>query len=503
MSFDYTNEVKKLRETFATRKTFDVEWRIKQLKRLEAMVVENQPLIEEALRKDLGWSKETTALSETDMMLTEVRYTLEHLKEWAKPQPAATPLLLKPSTSYLVKEPLGVILVISPWNFPVHLAINPVIDALAAGNCVVLKPSEVSVHSSHLLATLVPRYLDSTVVTVIEGGVDETTALLKQRFDHIVYTGNGRVAKFVMRAAAEHLTPVTLELGGKNPCIVDKDANLEVTARRLVWGKFMNCGQLCITADYVIAHPAIERELISKVQKYIKEFYGADVKKSKDYPRIINVGHVRRLKALIEEKGQFELVSGGEVDESDRYIAPTILRDVNPKAKVIVDGEIFGPILPIISSSLFPPEKFLDSAIAFALQFPKPLAAYLFSSNTASQEQFTTQLPFGGGCINDIVIHGATPHLPFGGVGESGIGAYHGKVGFERFSHLKGILNSTTFFDPSLRYPPYTARGIKILNTMKSFNPQKLLFPLAIVLAVTLAFFAPAEYSFAQYFSKK
>jgi len=490
MSISYANEVQRLRDTFATRKTFQVEWREQQLRRVQAMVRENEPKIAEALSKDLGWSKEATILQEIDMILPEVKYALDNIREWVKSEPAVTPLILKPSTSYVLKEPLGVVLVISPWNYPIHLAINPLIGALAAGNCVVIKPSEITSNCSTLLAKLIPKYLDPSAVTVIEGGVPETTALLKENFDHIIYTGNGKVGRIVLTAAAVHLTPVTLELGGKNPVIVDKDANLDVAARRIIWAKFMNCGQTCTTADYIIAHRDIERELIKKLEKCLTEFYGPDTRRSKDYSRIINQQHCRRLQALLDDDHNYELVCGGVVEEDECYFAPTIVRNVSETSKLMQD-EIFGPILPILRCSLFPPGQFIDSAIQFIQKKPKPLAAYVFSGNKRTQTRVVQEVSCGGACINDVLTHSVTPNLPFGGVGESGMGSYHGKGGFDTFSHHKSILHAGTLVDPSLRYPPYSERKVYWLNVMKSINPKIFLMPAAIVLSVLLAFLNP------------
>jgi len=272
---------------------------------------------------------------------------------------------------------------------------------------------------------------------------------------------------------------------------VDKDANLDVTARRLVWGKFINCGQTCISADYVIVHPKVEEALIAKMKEAMKKFYGPDPKKSPDYSRIVNVNHLRRLKGLLED-GKFEVVTGGEIDEAERYFAPTIVRDVKQDSKLMED-EIFGPIMPILSQSLFNPDQFLDSAIKFIKKLPKPLGGYIFTGSSATAKKFTEEVPFGGGCINDLILHGATPNLPFGGVGESGIGSYHGKAGFERLSHHKSILHNTTMVDPFLRYPPYTARGVHLMNTLKKLDPSVLLLPAVILAGVVLAYFAPEK----------
>jgi aldehyde dehydrogenase (NAD+) len=320
------------------------------------------------------------------------------------------------------------------------------VGALAAGNAAVLKPSEVAAHTSHALARLVPRFLDPDAVAVVEGGVPETTALLDERWDHIFYTGNGRVGRLVMAAAAKHLTPVTLELGGKSPCLVDDDVDLELTARRIAWGKFLNCGQTCVAPDYVLVHRAREQELVDGIAASVRTFYGEDPQKSPDLARIVNEQHVDRLAKLLESG---TAAIGGQVDRADRYVAPTILRNVSPDSPVMQE-EIFGPILPVL------PVADMEEAIAFVNARPKPLALYVFTNRKTVEDAVIARTSAGGVTVNAAIWHLGNPNLPFGGVGESGMGAYHGKHGFDAMSHWKPVLRKSWRMDPSIGYPPYT-----------------------------------------------
>jgi aldehyde dehydrogenase (NAD+) len=351
-----------------------------------------------------------------------------------------------------------VVLVISPWNFPIDLSLVPLAGAIAAGNCAILKPSEVSVHTSELLAQLLAEALDQDCVRVVEGAVEETTALLAQRFDHIFYTGNGAVGRIVLRAAAEHLTPVTLELGGKSPVIVDKDCNLEVTARRIIWGKFLNCGQVCIAPDYLLVHEDIHSALSAKLAETIVEFYGEDPQKSPDYSRIINQHHHRRLMRLMNESGA-TIHQGGQADEQDHYIAPTILTDVSPDSSLMQE-EIFGPLLPVLSVGD------IDEAIAFVNARPKPLALYYFGKNSTNRDAVLRRTSSGGAAVNQVIFQFMGPHLPFGGVGASGMGQYHGRHSIDTFSHKKSVLDRPTFLDPHLAYPPLTPGKLKWLKRL-------------------------------------
>jgi aldehyde dehydrogenase (NAD+) len=438
--------VARLRAGFASGRTRPAEWRLAQLDRLRALLTENRDALVRALEADLRKPDPEGWLTDVGFTLGDLDVARKQLRRWMKPRRVATPLKLQPGRSWLQPEPLGVVLVIAPWNYPVQLALAPLAAAIAAGNCALIKPSEVTPHVSAVLAELVPRYLDPDCVAIVEGGVAETQALLAERWDHIFYTGNGRVARIVMAAAARHLTPVTLELGGKSPCLVDEDVDLDVTARRIVWGKFLNCGQTCVAPDYVLVHEARERELVERMAHWVHEFYGDLPQQSPDLARIVNEQHVDRLAKLLESGTP---VIGGQVDRADRWVAPTILRDVPPDAPVMQE-EIFGPILPVLKV------RDLDEAIAFVNARPKPLALYVFSRRQAVQDAVVERTSAGGVCVNAVLWHIGNEHLPFGGVGESGMGAYHGRHGFEAMSHLKPVLKKSTKADPKIGYPPYT-----------------------------------------------
>jgi aldehyde dehydrogenase (NAD+) len=443
--------VARLRRAYESGITRSVDWREGQLRQLLRLIDENGDAIEEALREDLGKCRFESFVGETGFVKAELKYALKHLRRWVKPEKAKTPLPVQPGKARIHSEPLGVILIIAPWNYPFHLALGPLVPAIAAGNAAIVKPSEVAPATSALIARLLPKYLDRDVVAVVEGGVSETTTLLAQKFDHIFYTGNGAVARIVMRAAAEHLTPVTLELGGKSPCIVDENVDLDVAARRIVWGKFFNAGQTCVAPDYVLVHERMEQRLLDKLRDTIHDFYGDDPRQSRDYARIVNERHHARLSKLMSSG---KLVAGGEADAAERYIAPTVLSDVSPDAPVMQE-EIFGPILPVLRVAS------LEAAIDFVKRREKPLALYVFTSDKKQAERVLEQTSSGGACINDCISQLAPPELPFGGVGASGIGAYHGKAGFDTLSHKKSVLERATQIDPTLRYPPYVAQKLK------------------------------------------
>ena len=438
--------VERLRARFDSDATRELSWRRDQLRGLMAMVDENEARIVEALGADLGKPPLEAAMAEVRFTRSEAAAALDQLGRWTRPEHVGETLMTWPGRSAIVREPFGVALIIAPWNYPFTLVMSPLIGALAAGNCVLVKPSEVSAHTSAVLADLLPKYLDSEAVAVVEGGVAETTEVLRQRFDHIFYTGNGVVARIVMRAAAEHLTPITLELGGKSPCIVDGTAKLEQAARRICWGKYYNAGQTCVAPDYILATRDVHDQLIERLAATLRTFYGEDAKASADYGRIINERHHRRLVELLE--GQ-TVVCGGDHDEATRYIAPTVLSGVDP-ASAVMQEEIFGPILPVLAVDD------VDAAIEFVRARPKPLALYLFSKDRSAQERVLRRTSSGGAVLNHVWLHLANSALPFGGVGESGMGASHGRHGFETFSHRKAVLDKATWIDPWLMYPPYT-----------------------------------------------
>ena len=434
-----------LRASFVAGRTRPASWRREQLDRLHAMIVEREGIFLEALREDLGKPVFEAWLGEIGFLANEASSAQKHLRAWMQPERVTTPLAVQPGKSRIEREPLGVALIIAPWNYPLQLALSPLIGAIAAGNCAIIKPSELAPMTAAAMAEWVPKYLDTEAVRVIEGGAEETQVLLRQRFDYIFYTGGGRVGRIVMRAAAEHLTPVTLELGGKSPCLVDASVDLAVAARRIAWGKFFNAGQTCVCPDYVLAHRDVAEALLARLEQTIRTFYGDDPKKSPDYGRIINDRHFDRLAGLL---GAGQIVTGGIMDANQRYLAPTVIAKVPPGAAVMED-EIFGPILPVIEVDS------MDAAIRFVNDRPKPLALYVFSSNKATADRVLSQTSSGGACVNDVVAHLGVPDLPFGGVGESGMGAYHGRASFEAFSHRKAVLRKGTRVDPALRYPPY------------------------------------------------
>jgi aldehyde dehydrogenase (NAD+) len=446
--------VSKLRDAFDSGRSRSIEWRREQLRRLKTMLEEGEGELLDALAADLGKPRLEGWATDVGIVIAEIEYALRHLAGWMKPERAWTPLAQRPGRATIQREPVGVALVIAPWNYPVHLLLLPMVGALAAGNCVVGKPSEVTANTSSVLARLVPHYLDTNCVAIIEGGVPETQALLAERFDHIFYTGNGRVGRVVMEAAAKHLTPVTLELGGKSPVIVDADAKLDVAARRIAFGKFLNAGQTCVAPDYVLASRARVDELVDRIGESIRDFYGADPAASADYARIVNDAHFRRLEGLLSSG---TAAVGGETNAGERYIAPTVLRDVTPDSPVMAE-EIFGPILPVL------PVTDVAEAIRFVNERDRPLALYVFSESRTAQERVLAETTSGGACVNATVMHVAVPELPFGGVGASGFGAYHGKASFDVFSHKKSVLTKPTRPDPKITYPPYTKLKERIIR---------------------------------------
>jgi len=451
---EISDSIAALRATFDARKTRPEQWRRGQLQRLQAMVEDNESDIHEALHADLGKSGFESRMTETGTVLSEIKHTLAHLKKWMRPKKVSTPLSNQPGHSRIVSEPLGVVLIIAPWNYPVNLILTPLIGAIAAGNCAALKPSEVSSHTSELLARLIPAYMDPDAIQVFVGGAETSTELLEQRFDHIFFTGSEAIGKIVMTAAAKHLTPVTLELGGKSPCIIHDDCDLEVAARRVVWGKFLNAGQTCIAPDYILVQESVRDAFIARLKASIREFFGDDPSTSPDYPRLVNERHFDRVAGLISGG---EIALGGETDKASKYIAPTVLTGVDADAAVMRE-EIFGPVLPVVTYGA------IEEAITFINARPKPLALYLFAKSSQTQDEVIEATSSGGACINDVVMHLAVPDLPFGGVGASGMGAYHGRTSFDAFSHAKSVLTKSNYLDVPLRYPPYTDTKLRWLK---------------------------------------
>lgn len=424
--------VARLRAAFRTGRTQPVEWRTAQLRRLREMLTDNGPELAAALHADLGKSAAEAHRTEIGFTVREIDHTLGHLTEWLRPQPAPVPEHLgADARAWTQYDPLGVVLVIAPWNYPAQLLLAPLVGALAAGNAVVAKPSELAPATSAALARLLPAYLDTDAVAVVEGGIPETTALLAERFDHIFYTGNGTVGRIVMRAAAEHLTPVTLELGGKSPAFVDRGTDLDVVADRLVRGKFLNAGQTCVAPDYVLTDPETAAALEPALARAVEAVYGPDPAASPAYSRIVNERHFDRLVGLLDSG---RVVVGGGSDRTAKYIAPTVLADVDPEAPVMRE-EIFGPLLPIVTVAG------PDEAIAFVNDRDKPLALYVFSESGETRARFAAETSSGALGYGLPLAHLTVSDLPFGGVGESGMGSYHGRYSIETFSHRKALLD--------------------------------------------------------------
>ena len=435
----------------------DFAWRKSQLEGMRRMLDERESDFVEALRADLGKHPVESELTEIGFVLTEIGHALRHLKKWMRPRRFRTPLALAPATAKLLPEPLGHVLIISPWNYPLQLCLAPMIGALAAGNSVTLKPSELAPATSAALARWIPEYLDTERVYVIEGGIPETTALLEQPWDHIFYTGNETVARIIATAAAKHLSPTTFELGGKSPTFVDATGDLRAAANRITWSKFVNAGQTCVAPDYVLVTADARERLLTELAASITRMFGSDPSESDSYGRIVNDRHFVRLTAMMSGK---KPVVGGTSDEKSRYIAPSILTDVTPE-DVLMQEEIFGPILPVLTVAD------ATEAIAFVNARPKPLALYVYSADKRVRRAFERETSSGALDVNVGLVHMSVPDLPFGGVGASGSGAYHGKVSFDRFSHLKPVVSKPLALDTlALIYPPYTANKAKLAKSL-------------------------------------
>lgn len=432
------------RTYFFSQQTKDYSFRKKQLKRLKQMLKQNEKAIYHALKQDLNKSSYEALTTELGILYLEIDFAIKHLKDWMKPEKVPTPITHKGSESYILKEPYGVVLIIAPWNYPLQLSLAPAIGAIAAGNTVILKPSEYSPHVSVLLKELVSHYFPSHYFAVIEGDQTTTQQLLNEQFDYIFFTGSTHVGKIIMEKASQFLTPVTLELGGKSPAIVDQDAHLQLAAKRMIWGKFTNAGQTCVAPDYVYVHEKIKKKFIKQLIKYIRSFYGKQPLENQDFVRMITEKHFNRLTGLL--KNRKHIIHGGHYNQAQLKIEPTLLDDVTWDDPVMQE-EIFGPILPILTFSN------MGDVISAIQSKDKPLAVYYFGENKKNEQRVLEQLSFGGGCINDTLYHLANPHLPFGGVGASGLGHYHGAYSFETFTHKKSILKQTTRFDLPFRYP--------------------------------------------------
>jgi len=438
---------KSLRATFDSGRTRPLAWRQQQLAGLRRMMVEADTELTDALRQDLGRPSMEAFAADIGHTKAELRHLAKHVARWVKPKKVRVPMTVAPATGWVQPEPLGVALVIAPWNYPIQLLIEPLAAALAAGNCVLAKPSELAPACSAALARLLPRYVDPEAVIVVEGGVEETTALLGERWDHIFFTGSTAVGRVIAEAAAKHLTPTVLELGGKSPTYVHASADLDVAARRIAWGKFFNAGQTCIAPDYVLADRSIRDALVDKLAHQLESFYGPDPKGSASFGRIVNERHLERLERLLAD-GAGTIVTGGVVDRGERFVAPTITVDPRPDSPVMQE-EIFGPILPVLAVD--GPEE----AKAFVTTRAKPLALYVFAGDDAAIDSVVDGTSSGGVCINQTIMHLLPADLPFGGVGDSGMGAYHGKAGFDAFSHHKSVLRKPVKPDLKILYPPY------------------------------------------------
>lgn len=436
------------RQFFATGKTRPADYRREQLKKLADGIRRKEGAILAALKSDLNKSETEAFVAEMVFCLDEIAFTLKSLDAWMRPRKVPTPIVQAIGSSRIHSEPLGEVLIIGPWNYPFQLLICPLVGALSAGNCAMVKPSELAPATSRVTAELLREIFPENYVAVVEGGVEASTELLAERFDHIFFTGGTAVGKVVMAAAAKHLTPVTLELGGKSPCLVDKEADADVSARRITWGKFFNAGQTCVAPDYLLLPRGTKDSFLALMKKNLETFFGPDKIQSPDLGRIITERHYARLKSFLSDG---KVYAGGTFDDKQRFLAPTILTDVKWDDRVMQE-EIFGPILPVLEYDT------LDEAIQKINARPKPLAFYFFSSNAANQSRVVREIPFGGGCINDTLTHLSNPRLPFGGVGESGMGAYHGQYSFDTFSHRKSVFKKTFFPDPQLRYPPYAGK---------------------------------------------
>lgn len=454
------DSVQKLYTAFASGKTRNVEFREKQLKNLLRMYEENHDKMAQALAQDLRKHKQEAYLMEIDYSINDVRSILFSLREWTKPEKPKKTFVNMMDDVVIYNDPYGVVLVIGAWNYPLQLSLVPVASAIAAGNCVMIKPSEVAPATSKFIAETIPKYLDQECYRVIEGGVKETTEVLKQKFDYIFYTGSGRVGKIIHKACSENLTPCTLELGGKSPCYIDSSADIPIATRRILWGKFVNAGQTCIAPDYVLCSKEVQRKFLQEARTVLKEWYGDNPRQSPDLTRIINEQHFQRLSSML--KGA-NMAIGGDMNADEKYIAPTIVVDVKPNDPLMQD-EIFGPILPIINV------ENAHAAIELINSRDKPLAMYIFSKNETNRDLIISNTSCGGICVNDTMGHFAVESLPFGGVGPSGMGAYHGKHGFDTFTHKKSCLVKD--FSPvgeklaSSRYPPYSDSKLSFLTLL-------------------------------------
>lgn len=435
---------------FNTQQTKDISFRKEQLKKLSKAIKSYESDILEALYTDLGKNKVEAYATEIGITLKSIKNARKELKNWTKTKNVDTPLYLFPTKSYIKKEPYGTVLIIAPFNYPFQLVFEPLIGAIAAGNTAIIKPSELTPNVARVIKRLINETFDANYIEVIEGGIEETQTLIHLPFDYVFFKGSENVGKIVYQAASENLVPVTLEMGGKSPVIVDETANIKVASERIFFGKFTNAGQTCVAPDYILVHESVKDDLITALSKTLREFYGQNIQQSPDYGRIVNLKHYHRLTSLLNS-AQMNIVFGGHSDEDERYIEPTLLDHVTNDS-AIMQEEIFGPILPILTY------QSLDEAIAFIHQRPKPLSLYLFSEDENATQRVINELSFGGGAINDTLMHLANPKLPFGGVGASGMGRYHGKYSFDTFTHEKSYIFKSTRLESGVHLPPYKGK---------------------------------------------
>jgi len=452
----YSEIIQKQKDFFNSNTTKDLSFRKKQLRKFLQLLKSNEQALNDAIYKDFKKSAFDNYSTELGIIYAEIKHNIKKLNRWADKIYVGTNLANIPGKSYIMYEPLGSSLIIGAWNYPYLLSLHPAVSAIAAGNTVIIKPSELAMNTSQIMARLINENFDENYFHVIEGGVPETTALLKEKFDKIFYTGSSTVGKIIMKAAAENLTPVTLELGGKSPAIITSSASIKMTAKRLVWGKFLNGGQTCVAPDYLMVDKSIKPKLIEEIIKQIEKVHGPDPQKSEAFPRIINPRHFERLTNLIDKE---KVILGGNTEREDLYIAPTLMDQVDWDDAVMKE-EIFGPILPILEY------EHLDEAIAQIKAQPKPLALYLFTGNSKIKKKVFHEISFGGGALNETIMHLANPNLPFGGVGNSGMGNYHGEYGFKVFSHEKSIIEKANWFEPFVKYPPYSKLKLNILKKL-------------------------------------
>ena len=446
------NIIAQQRKFFNQQHTKDISWRKQQLQKLSGLIQEHEDVILKALQLDLHKHRFEGYSSEVGVVQDEIKTTLKSLSKWSQSEKVNTPVPLIGTHSEIRKEPYGVCLVIAPWNYPFQLLMSPLVGAMAAGNCALVKPSEHASHTEKIIASLINDNFPEDYLYCATGGVDVSRELLAEKFDFIFFTGSTAVGKIVMRAAAGHLTPVCLELGGKSPCIVDLDVDIDLAAKRVTWGKFFNAGQTCIAPDYVYVHTAIKSRLLKRIAFYIRKFFGENASASKDLSHIINLAHFDRLIRLIDSQ-KVEL--GGGHDRESRFIEPTVICESSWNTP-LMQAEIFGPLLPILEF------EDLSSVIETVQAQPRPLALYVFSKNKAFQNRCLNEISFGGGCVNDCLLHFTNPHLPFGGVGNSGLGSYHGRHSFDLFSHHKGVLKNHFLMDQKYRYAPYSDLQLKL-----------------------------------------